>query len=160
MVPTPVNSDSFSLGVLFRYCLTGVPPEYADVDRYVRFMRVNPLWHAKRAALACLGRAPYHLRTLGELPPEARDLVTGLTDTDYHSRLTMNDILTHAWVTRADEWVSLADAEREDAGVALGASAVAPVAEGSVASSEAAAAAGKSGRLPRGMRGDGVASRA
>lgn len=97
VVPTPLVADSFSLGVLLGYALTGAPPG-TDARVYAAIRRLNPMWLALNALRGCSGKPPRRLRTLEELPDDARLLVLGLTDPDYHTRLTMGDIVAHPWV--------------------------------------------------------------
>ena len=101
-VATPLVSDSFSLGVLLRYVMTGVPPGASEA-LHLALRRYNPAWHARNAARACAGKPPARVLALAELPDDARALVAGLTDPDYHTRLTMGDLAAHPWVVRARE---------------------------------------------------------
>lgn len=114
-VPTPLVADSFSLGVLLRYLLTGVPPGAWGGGEaggrlgggcggdgcYVALRRYNPAWQLANALRSCAGRPAYRLLRLSELPAEAVALVSGLTEPDYHARLTMGDLGGHPWVKRA-----------------------------------------------------------
>ncbi|KAG8457923.1 hypothetical protein KFE25_011989 [Diacronema lutheri] len=102
LVATPLVSDSFSLGVLLRYVMTGVPPGASEA-LHLALRRYNPAWHARNAARACAGKPPARVLALAELPDDARALVAGLTDPDYHTRLTMGDLAAHPWVVRARE---------------------------------------------------------
>lgn len=94
-------TDSFSIGVLVRYALTGVPPGASD-GTYVLLRRYNPAWRLRNALRGCAGRTPpARVLALSELPEEAQQLVSGLTEPDYHKRLTMGDLSAHPWVLEA-----------------------------------------------------------
>jgi len=100
MVPTPPNSDSYSLGALLLYALTGVPPE-RSAKAYVAMRKFNPVIRVGEVINACMGRPVYVVLDRESLPEDANSLIDGLMDPDYHSRLTMGDLETHPWVVDA-----------------------------------------------------------
>jgi len=103
VVHTPVNSDSFSLGVFLRCILTGVTPEVADVNSFVKRRRRSPVFVVKGKLRAMRGKARYQLRSLEEIPGDALHLLNGLCDPDFRSRFTMGDVHAHPWVQAARE---------------------------------------------------------
>jgi len=99
VVPTPMVVDSYSLGVLLRYTLTGVPPDSNEAV-YVGMRRYNPIVRAIAGVQACGGKQPMTLRLLSELPEDARELVMRLTEADYHKRMTMGELINHPWLIK------------------------------------------------------------
>lgn len=89
--------DSYSVGNVIKYCLTGCPPK-EDVEDMIALQN-NPLFLLCR--LLCRSKPSIQYRSRYDIPPEVTRLIRGLTHPNPLERTTMRAARLYPWIDGA-----------------------------------------------------------
>jgi len=106
-----MNADSFSLGALLRYLLTGVPPEY-KIEEYISRQQNFVALIANYLFLCCpkknnnnnnlagenVKKRTPRLKRSYEIPKDASNLIQSLTKRNAQDRETVRNVQCHPWI--------------------------------------------------------------
>ena len=93
--------DMWAMGVILYMLLGGYPPFYQnDEDQRAMYRRI------------LTGNYQFHPEYWSNISAEAKDLITGLLTVDPNVRLTVDQVLAHAWLKKSKEELSLVSLDR------------------------------------------------